>query len=209
MKIVVLKTDGTKARGKIDLNPGIYEIEPHDHVISQAVRAELSNLRQGTHKAKTRAEVRGGGRKPWRQKGRGTARSGSTRSPIWVGGGKAFGPTPHLYKLKLNKKVKKLARRSALSYKAKDNQLIVVDSFQMETSKTKDFAAFLANLKVADKKVTILLKEVSENLYLASRNIPNVYILEVNNASTYDIMDCETLIMDKDAVEILNSLLEV
>lgn len=209
MKINVLKMDGNNSDNDIELNENIYGIEPNDHVISLAVKAEMSNIRQGTHKAKTRAEVSGGGKKPWRQKGRGTARSGSSRSPIWVGGGKAFGPRPHEYKLKLNKKVKKLARKGALSYKAKNEKIIILEELSFETPKTKDFVAFLELLKLSNSKLTILVDDLSENLYLASRNIPNVFVLEARYASTYDILDCEILLMDKASVETINSILDI
>ena len=209
MKINVLKIDGNKLDKPIELNENIYGIEPNDHVISLAVKAELTNIRQGTSKAKTRGEVRGGGRKPWRQKGRGTARAGSTRSPIWVGGGKAFGPSPRDYKLKLNKKVKKLARRSALAYKVKNENLLIIDELNFDSLKTKDFVAIIKNLGLKDKKLTILVNDLNESLYLASRNVPNVFILETRYASTYDIMDCEILMMDEASVETLNSILEI
>ena len=209
MKINVLKMDGNNSDNDIELNENIYGIEPNDHVISLAVKAEMSNIRQGTHKAKTRAEVSGGGKKPWRQKGRGTARSGSSRSPIWVGGGKAFGPRPHEYKLKLNKKVKKLARKGALSYKAKNEKIIILEELSFETPKTKDFVAFLELLKLSNSKLTILVDDLSENLYLASRNIPNVFVLEARYASTYDIVDCEILAMDKSSLETINSILDI
>ena len=209
MKINVLKMDGNKSDKAIELNENIYGIEPNDHVITMAVKAELTNIRQGTSKAKTRGEVRGGGRKPWRQKGRGTARAGSTRSPIWVGGGKAFGPSPRDYKLKLNKKVKKLARRSALAYKVKNENLLIIDELNFDSLKTKDFVAIIKNLGLKDKKLTILVNDLNESLYLASRNVPNVFILETRYASTYDIMDCEILMMDEASVETLNSILEI
>ena len=209
MKIDVLKTDGSKLANPLELEAGIFGIEPNDHVIAMAVKAEMANIRQGTHKAKTKAEVSGGGRKPWRQKGRGTARSGSSRSPVWVGGGKAFGPSPRSYKLKLNRKVKKLARKSALSYKVKNENLMIVDNLNMDSAKTKDFVAILRSLGLQDKKLTVLVNELSENLYLASRNVPNVFVMETQYASTYDIMDCEVLVIDQASVETFNTLLEI
>lgn len=208
MNIDVLKHDGSKAEAVV-LEPSVFEVEPNDHTIYLAVRAELSNLRQGTHKGKTRAEVSGGGKKPWRQKGRGTARAGSRRSPVWVGGGKSFPPIPHLYKLKLNKKVKRLARRSALSYKVQNDKIRVIEPIKLETSKTKDFVAILKNLGLEYEKVTLMLSEIDENLYLASRNVSNVYLLHAAQASTYDIMDCEYLVLDRPAVAEINEMLKV
>lgn len=209
MKINVLTMDGNSSKDQLELDDSIYGIEPNDHVIALAVKAEMANMRQGTHKAKTRAEVRGGGRKPWRQKGRGTARAGSSRSPVWVGGGKAFGPSPRDYNIKLNKKVKKLARRSAIAYKLKNDNLIILDELSVTEAKTREFRSLLENLKLDGKKLTVLVDELSEELYLASRNIPNVFVLEARYASTYDILDCEVLVMDKASVQTLNTLLEI
>ncbi len=209
MKIDVIQMDGNKAENSIELNAGIFGIEPNDHCIALAVKAELANIRQGTHKAKTKGEVSGGGKKPWRQKGRGTARSGSSRSPVWVGGGAVFGPVPRSYKLKLNRKVKKLARKSALAYKAQNQNLIVVDQIAVENGKTKDFVSILKNLGLEGRKITVLVNELDEKLYLASRNIHNVWVLEAQYASTYDIMDCEILVMDTASVETLSSMLEI
>jgi len=144
MKLDIYKKDGTKSGETIELSKEVFEIEPNDHVIYLSVKAYLANQRQGTHKSKERSEVHGGGKKPWKQKGRGGARAGTSRSPIWVGGGTIFGPKPHDYRQKLNKKVYSLARKSALSYKAKANQIVVVEDFNFDKPKTKDFTAILS-----------------------------------------------------------------
>ncbi|MBN2780594.1 MAG: 50S ribosomal protein L4 [Candidatus Marinimicrobia bacterium] len=208
MKLDVFNTNGEKLDKKAELAQEVFGIEPNEHTMYLAVKAELANMRQGTHKTKTRGEVSGGGAKPWKQKGRGTARSGSRRSPVWVGGGRAFGPEPHLYTTKLPKKVKRLARRSALSQKMKDNAVLIIDDLNLNEPKTRSLTAVLANLGLTGKKLTILVNEVLENVYLAARNIPNVYIVSAERASTYEIMDCETLVIEKSAVETINEALK-
>ena len=208
MKLDVYKTNGEKLDKKVDLAKEVFGIEPNEHTMYLAVKAELANMRQGTHKTKTKGEARGGGAKPWRQKGRGTARSGSRRSPVWVGGGRAFGPEPHLYTTKLPKKVKRLARRSALSQKVAANAVMVVDDLKLNEAKTKSLAAMLDTLGLAGKKLTILVASVEENLYLAARNIPNVYVVPAERASTYEIMDCEVLVIEKSAVKNINEALK-
>jgi large subunit ribosomal protein L4 len=208
MKIDVFKTNGEKLDKKVDLAKEVFGIEPNEHTLYLAVKAELANMRQGTHKTKTRAEVSGGGAKPWKQKGRGTARSGSRRSPVWVGGGRSFGPEPHLYTTKLPKKVKRLARRSALSQKMLDNAILVVDDFNMTEVKTKSLSLMLEQLGLAGKKLTILVSDIQENLYLSARNIPNVYIVQAERASTYEIMDCQVLVLEKSAVNCINEALK-
>jgi large subunit ribosomal protein L4 len=208
MKIDVFKTNGEKLDKKVDLAKEVFGIEPNEHTLYLAVKAELANMRQGTHKTKTRAEVSGGGAKPWKQKGRGTARSGSRRSPVWVGGGRSFGPEPHLYTTKLPKKVKRLARRSALSQKMLDNAILVVDDFNMTEVKTKSLSLMLEQLGLAGKKLTILVSDIQENLYLSARNIPNVYVVQAERASTYEIMDCQVLVLEKSAVNCINEALK-
>ena len=208
MKIDVYKTDGSKANSKIELSDRIFGIEPNDHVIYLAVKAHLANKRQGTHKAKERAEVRGGGRKPWRQKGRGVARAGTTRSPLWVGGGTIFGPRPHEYNQKLNKKVKSLARKSALSHKAKADQIMIVEDFDFDLPKTKDFVEIIDNLKIKGKKILLLTDGTRRNVYRSGRNVPKVNILEAENASTYDILNSQVLLLQKSAVEKLESTIK-
>ena len=207
MKLDVYKIDGSKSGETISLEKNVFGIDPNDHVIYLSVKAHLANKRQGTHKAKERNEVRGGGRKPWKQKGRGTARAGTTRSPLWVGGGTIFGPRPRNYSQTVNKKVKKLARRSALSYKAKAEQIIIVEDFNFDAPKTKEFANVLKSLKIDGKKTLLLTTENLENVYKSARNIEKVNIIEATNASTYDIVNNQVLVLQKGAIEkIVNSL---
>ena len=205
MKLEVYKTDGTKSGEEVELSKDIFEIEPNDHVIYLAVKAFLANQRQGTHKAKERSEVRGGGKKPWRQKGRGGARAGTTRSPLWVGGGSIFGPKPHKYTQKLNKKVNALARKSALSYKAKANQIVVVEDFSFEEPKTKNFVDILDKLQLKGKKTLLLTNGNQDNVYKSGRNVPKVNILEANRASAYDLVNNQILVLQKSAVNLLES----
>ena len=201
MTLDVLKIDGSKSGEKVKLPDNIFAIEPNDHAIYLSVKAYLANQRQGTHKAKERGEVRGGGKKPWKQKGRGGARAGTTRSPLWVGGGTIFGPRPRNYRQELPKKVKRLARKSALSYKVKDEQLLVVEDFNLEQPKTKDFNKILSCLNVNGKKVLLLTDTNKVNVYKSGRNIPKVQILEASKASTYDLLNNQILIIQKSAVK--------
>jgi len=205
MKLEVYKQDGTKSGETVELSKEIFEIEPNDHVLYLAVKAFLANQRQGTHKSKERSEVSGGGKKPWKQKGRGGARAGTSRSPIWVGGGRIFGPKPHTYKQKLNKKVLSLARKSALSYKAKANQIMVVEDFNFDGPKTKDFASLLNALKVTGKRTLLLTNGTQENVYKSGRNITKVNVLEANKASAYDLLNNQVLLVQKSAVTILEN----
>lgn len=205
MELDVLKIDGSASGQKVELTDALFGIEPNDHVIYLAVKAHLANKRQGTHKAKERSEVRGGGRKPWKQKGRGGARAGTIRSPLWVGGGTIFGPRPHSYRQNLPKKVKSLARRSAFSYKVKDEQLKVIEDFQFDEPKTKKLVEILNALELNGKKVLILTNGNQQNVYRSGRNLPKVSILEANKASTYDIMNHQIVLVQKSAVELLNN----
>lgn len=205
MKLEVYKQDGTKSGETVELSKEIFEIEPNDHVIYLAVKAYLANQRQGTHKAKERSEVRGGGKKPWKQKGRGGARAGTTRSPLWIGGGSIFGPKPRDYRQKLNKKVLTLARKSALSYKAKANQILVVEDFNFEAPKTKNFVSILNALKVNGKKTLLLTNGTQENVYKSGRNVARINILEANKASAYDLLNNQVLVLQKSAVNLLES----
>jgi len=207
MKVDVYKIDGSKSGEQLELSDEIFAIEPNDHVIYLAVKAHLANKRQGTAKSKERSEVSGGGKKPWRQKGRGGARAGSSRSPLWVGGGTIFGPKPRNYRQKINKKVKNLARKSALSYKAKASQLMIVEDFKLETPKTKEFAGILENLKVYGKKTLFLTNGMNENVFRSGRNIEKISIIEAGKASTYDLLNNQVVVMQKGAVEeIVNKL---
>jgi large subunit ribosomal protein L4 len=205
MKLDIYKIDGTKSGEKIELKDEIFKIEPSDHAIYLTVKAYLANRRQGTHKSKERSEVRGGGKKPWRQKGRGGARAGTTRSPLWVGGGTIFGPKPRDYHQDVNKKVKKLARKSALSYKVKDKQLMVVEDFNFDAPKTKEFSDILKALKLEDKKSLFLTHENLNNVFKSGRNIPKVNVLQAVNASTYDLLNNQMLVIQKSAVEALEN----
>lgn len=207
MKLEVYKTDGSKSGEQVELSKDIFEIEPNDHVLYLAVKAYLANQRQGTHKTKGRSEVRGGGKKPWRQKGRGGARAGSTRSPLWVGGGSIFGPKPRDYRQKLNKKVISLARKSALSYKAKANQIVIVEDFNFDVPKTKNFTQILSALQIRGKKTLLLTNGTLQNVYRSGRNIERVSILEANKASTYDLLNNQVLVFQKSAINILASTL--
>lgn len=203
MTLDVYKIDGKTSGEKVELADSIFAVEPNDHAIYLSVKAYLANQRQGTHKSKERAEVRGGGKKPWKQKGRGGARAGTSRSPLWVGGGTIFGPRPRDYRQDLPKKLKRLARKSALSYKAKDKQLIVVEDFSLEKPKTKDFTGILEALKIDGKKVLVLTHAFNDQIYRSGRNIPKVKVLEANKASTYDILNNQVLVLQKSAVKVI------
>jgi len=208
MELQVFKQDGSKA-SKVKLNETVFGIEPNKDVIFRAVQSELTNSRQGNHAAKNRSKVRGGGRKPFKQKGRGVARAGSTRSPLWKGGGTVFGPEPHGYSYNLPKKMKGLARRSVLSSKAKNDEVIIIDELNVLSPKTKEFVKVLNDLKIADKKIAILLGESKNDVFLAGRNLPNVAILEATHASTYDLIDCDVVLLEKNAVDLLTDQLLV
>ncbi len=201
MQLSVYKIDGTESQEKIDLPSNIFEVEPNHHLIYQAVRTYLSNQRQGTHKAKERSEVSGGGKKPWKQKGRGTARAGTTRSPIWVGGGTVHGPRPHTYKLTMTKKSAQLARKSALSLKAKNGEIMVVEDINFEKPKTKDFSSILRNLKADGKKVLMLTVEINENVYKSGRNINKVNVLNAKSAATYDLVNNQLILIQRSAID--------
>ncbi len=205
MKIDVYKIDGTLAGHQVELNPEIFAVTPNDHAIYLAVKAYLANQRQGTAKTKERSEVRGGGRKPWRQKGRGTARAGSIRSPLWVGGGTVFGPKPRDYEMKLPKKVKLLARLSALTYKAQNNQIIVVEDFDFEQPKTKEMFSILKALNISEKKTLLLTGSYNKNIYLSGRNIPTLNVLEASKASTYAILNNKVLMIQESALKLINN----
>jgi large subunit ribosomal protein L4 len=207
MELEVYKKDGTKSGETVTLAPEVFEITPNDHAIYQAVRSIQANQRQGTHKVKGRSEVRGGGKKPFKQKKTGRARSGSTRSGVWVGGGSIFGPKPHDYVLKITAKVKALARKSALSYKAKDNSIVVVEDFSLEAPKTKELTSVLKALSLYGKKTLLITSKNEESVYKSGRNIPTVSIREADKASTYDILDTQVLLIQKSAVGVLQKSL--
>ncbi|EPY14571.1 MULTISPECIES: 50S ribosomal protein L4 [Paenibacillus] len=198
-KVAVYNMSGAQV-GEIELSDSVFGIEPNKNVLHDAVVMQLASMRQGTHKVKGRSEVRGGGRKPWKQKGTGRARQGSIRSPQWVGGGTVFGPTPRSYAYKLPKKVRRLAIKSALSSKVLAEQIIVIDSLALNTPKTKEFAAVLNNLKV-DRKALVVLPEYNDNVALSARNIPSVKLVAADGVNVYDVLRHEKLIITKDAVQ--------
>ncbi len=204
MKIDIYKTDGTLTGRQVELNPKVFDIQPNDHAIYLAVKTYLTNQRQGTSKTKERSEVSGGGRKPWRQKGTGRARAGSNRSPLWVGGGTVFGPKPRDYEIKLPKKVKLLARLSALTYKARNNQIVVVEDFNFDQPKTKEILNIIKALNLYEKKTLLLTGSYIRNVYLSGRNIPNLKVLEAQKASTYDILNNKVLLLQESALNLIN-----
>jgi large subunit ribosomal protein L4 len=207
MKVDILNEAGKKTGKKIELDEKIFAIEPHDHAIWLDVRSIRANQRQGTHSTKGRSYVSGGGRKPFRQKGTGRARQGSIRAPHHVGGGRIFGPHPHTYHVEINKKVKVLARRSALSYKAKENGILVVEDFSYNKPKTSTFTKFLNNLELSDKKVLLLTAKNEKNIHLSASNIPKVAIRESITFSTYDVLYAEKLVVQESALQKINEVL--
>jgi large subunit ribosomal protein L4 len=208
MQVNVYKIDGKLSGEKIELDPKIFEIEPNDHAIYQAIRSIQANQRQGTHKVKARNEVSGGGKKPFKQKKTGRARAGTTRSPLWIGGGSIFGPTPHDYVIKLPTKVRKLARKSALSYKAKDGAIKVIEDFKFDGIKTKKMTAVLKALEL-DKQKTLLLTKVPDPVLIKSgRNIVKLQVREADKASTFEILKNQILLIQKSAVDVLQQSLK-
>ncbi|MFW3505465.1 MULTISPECIES: 50S ribosomal protein L4 [Aerococcus] len=203
--ITLFKQDGSQA-GEITLNDEVFAIEPNENAIYDVVIMQQASLRQGTHKVKGRSEVSGGGRKPWRQKGTGRARQGSIRSPQWVGGGRAFGPTPRSYAYKLPRKVRRLALRSALSNKVAENNFIVVDELAFETPKTKLFQEVLNNLQV-ENKVLVVINKDNDNAQLSARNLPNVKVVDENNVNAFDLVNSEKVIITKAALSNIEEVL--
>ncbi|HDN60083.1 MAG TPA: 50S ribosomal protein L4 [Candidatus Marinimicrobia bacterium] len=207
VELPIYKKDGTESGEKLILEEAAFTIEPNYHAIYLAVKVERANNRQGTHSTKTRAEVSGGGRKPWRQKGTGRARVGSIRSPLWVGGGVAFGPKPRDYSLKINKKVKRLARRSALAYKYIAEAIKVVENLDFDQPRARNIRELLTNFGLMDKKVTILVYRMNRNIALSCRNFYNISLLEARNASTYDLLDNEVILFEPEGLKELNEQL--
>ncbi|HOO84430.1 MAG TPA: 50S ribosomal protein L4 [Prolixibacteraceae bacterium] len=201
MELNVLNIEGKETGKKVSLNDQIFGIEPNDHAIYLDVKQYLANQRQGTHKSKERGEIAASTRKIKRQKGTGTARAGSLKSPVFRGGGRVFGPRPRNYGFKLNKKVKQLARKSALSYKAKDNSIIVVEAFDFETPKTKAIINIQNNLKINDKKLLIVLSDTNKNIYLSSRNLKGVKVVIASELTTYDILNASSLVLVEGSLE--------
>lgn len=204
-KLSVLNIKGEKT-SDISLNKELWAIEPNDAVLYDAITLSRNSLRQGTASTKTRSEVSGGGIKPWRQKGTGRARQGSTRAPHWRHGGVVFGPHPRDYDKKMNRKERRLALKSALAYKAIDNELVVVDSFKLESSKTKEVVGILNNLKVS-KNVLIVVDELDENMVLATRNLNNVILLEANEINVLDIISSDYMIVTEKAIKMIEEVL--
>jgi len=203
MEIAVVNKEGQETGRKVVLTDSIFGVEPNDHAIYLDVKQHLANKRQGTHKSKERWEVAYSTRKIKRQKGTGGARAGSIKSPLFVGGGRVFGPQPRDYSFKLNKKVKQLARMSALAYKAKDNSIVVVEDFSFETPKTKEFLQINKNLKINEKKSLYILTEQNKTIYLSSRNLAGKKIVAISDLNTYDIMNASVLVFMESTIEAL------
>lgn len=207
MEVSVLNINGQETGRKVQLNDAIFGIEPNDHVLYLDVKQYLANQRQGTAKSKERSEVSGSTRKLGRQKGGGGARRGDINSPVLVGGGRVFGPKPRNYSFKLNKKVKALARKSALSYKAQESAIVVVEDFTMEAPKTKDFVNITKNLKVEGKKLLLLLPEVNKNVYLSSRNLQRTNVMTATQLNAYKVLNADVLVITENSLKAIDSIL--
>jgi len=201
MKLDIHKTDGISSGKAATLPKEVFDTEPNDHLIYLAIRCQQKNSRQGNASTKTRSLVRGGGKKPWKEKGRGTARAGTTRSPLWVGGGRVFGPHPRDLKMKLTKKMKRQARISAFSYKAKQNEIMLLEELKLENAKTNEMFQILKNLNIDNRKVLLLKDNYDSNVLRAGRNIPFLSIRHAAEVSTYDILNCDVLLIEKNALE--------
>lgn len=208
MELAIHNTDGKATSKKITLDASVFGIEPNDHAIYLDVKQYLAAQRQGTSKSKERAEIHRTTKKLKRQKGTGGARAGSMKSPLFRGGGTVFGPKPRDYDMKLNKKVKALARKSALSYKAKENNIIILEDFNFDTPKTSQYTAMLSNLKVADKKTLLILGELNKNIYLSSRNLSRAKVVTVSELTTYDILHAGNILLSASSVETIQNLLK-
>ena len=207
MEVSVLNINGQETGRKVQLNDTIFGIEPNDHVLYLDVKQYLANQRQGTAKSKERSEVSGSTRKLGRQKGGGGARRGDINSPVLVGGGRVFGPKPRNYSFKLNKKVKALARKSALSYKAQESAIVVVEDFTMEAPKTKDFVNITKNLKVEGKKLLLLLPEVNKNVFLSSRNLQRTNVMTATQLNAYKVLNADVLVITENSLKAIDSIL--
>jgi len=208
MEIAVLTHTGTETGRKINLSDSIFSIEPNDHAIYLDVKQYLANQRQGTHKSKERAEISGSTRKIKKQKGTGTARAGSIKSPIFRGGGRVFGPKPRDYSFKVNKKLKVLARKSALAYKAKDNNISVLEDLNFDSPKTKAYLDLLNGLSLSNKKTLLVLPDDNKNVYLSSRNIKYAKVVTANSLNTYDLLHADTLLLSESSLEKIENLLK-
>jgi len=207
MEVSVLNINGQETGRKVTLNESVFGIEPNDHVLWLAVKQYLANQRQGTAKSKERSEISGSTRKLGRQKGGGGARRGDIKSPLLVGGGRAFGPRPRDYGFKLNKKVNVLARKSALTYKAQENAIVVVEDFNMDEPKTKDFLNITKNLKVEGKKTLLLLPEVNKNVYLSARNLQQTEVMTASSLNTYKVLNADVLVMTENSLKSIDGIL--
>ena len=205
MELSVYNIKGEDTGKKVTLNDAVFGIEPNEHAIYLDVKQYMSNKRQGTHKSKERSEVSGSTRKLIRQKGSGGARRGDINSPVMVGGGRVFGPRPRNYSFKLNKKVKSLARKSALSLKAQENAIFVVEDFTFEAPKTKEFISIAQNLKVADKKLLLVLGSENKNVYLSARNVPKAKVVTTSELNTYKVLDCANLVLTESSLAAINN----
>ena len=205
-KIEIVNVNGEKVKN-INLKDNVFIKEPNDAVLHNAVILAQASLRQGTHATKTRSEVSGGGRKPWKQKGTGNARQGSIRATQWRGGGIVFGPQPRDYSKKMNKKERKLALKSALAYKAINKEIVVVDKIAIENAKTKEMANILAKLNIADKKVLVVIETIDEKLYLAARNIANIKVVLPSEVNTLDVMTADVMLFEEKALEKVEEVL--
>lgn len=206
MELSVFTKEGKDTGRKITLNDAVFGVEPNNHVMYLAVKQYLADQRQGTHKSKERSEISGSTRKLGRQKGGGGARRGDINSPVLIGGGRVFGPRPRNYSFKLNKKVKELARISALSTKAAEGAIVVIEDFNLETPSTKQFVTFTKNNNLADKKIAFVLNSKNENVILSARNLKKVNVLSASKLNTYSVLDCATLVLFESAVEAVNNL---
>ena len=207
MEINVINITGQDTGRKVKLNDGIFGIEPNDHAIYLDVKQHLANKRQGTHKSKERNEVSGTTKKLKRQKGTGGARAGSMKSPLFVGGGRVFGPRPRDYSFKLNKKLKRLARLSALSYKAKNNSIMILEDFNFEAPRTKQMLDLINNLKVADKKTLLVIPQTNKNIYLSSRNLQGKKVVTASDLNTYDILNSVNLLIAEGSLAVMENIL--
>ncbi|NBC26218.1 MAG: 50S ribosomal protein L4 [Bacteroidetes bacterium] len=205
MKLKIHKTDGKSSGSEADLNDQVFGIEPNETVLYEDVRRFLANKRQGTANTKERGEVRGGGRKAYKQKGTGMARRGSIRSPLLKGGGTVFGPKPRTYTVRLTKKARRLARKSALSLKASEDKIIVIEDFSFDEPKTKDIVSILTALGISDQKVLLLTKETDMIIFKSANNLQNVHVLEASKPSTYEIMHADVVVIQESALSILES----
>jgi len=207
MELNVLNIAGEDTGKKVELSESIFGVKPNDHAIYLEIKQYMANNRQGTHKAKERAEIAGSTRKIKRQKGTGTARAGSIKSPLFRGGGRVFGPLPRDYKSKVNKKVRQLARKSALTYKAKENNILLLEDFNFEQPKTKEIVSFYKNLNIPDKKSLLVLSESNKNIYLSSRNLKQNKVVTVSELTTYDILNASILLFIESSLNILQETL--